>query len=50
METNSLIDTLGDNLSELKADRHWDVLGDVKTNVLADPVAFTFSSVRSQDT
>ena len=50
MEANSLIDTLGDNLSELKADRHWDVLGDVKTDALGDPVALTFSSVRSQDT
>ena len=41
MAVKRLVDTLGDNLSEVKAERHWDILGDVKADALTDPVAFT---------
>ena len=30
METKSLVDTLDDKLPEAEANRHWDILGDVK--------------------
>ena len=44
MEAKRLVDTLGDNLSEVEAERHWDILGDVKADALADPVAFTLAN------
>ena len=44
MEAKRLVDTLVDNLSEVEADRHWDILGDVKADALADPVAFTLAN------
>ena len=36
METKSLVDTLDDKLSVAEAERHWDILGDVKAEI---PVA-----------
>jgi len=43
VEAKRLVDTLDDNLSQVKADRHWDILGDVKADALVDPVAFTLA-------
>ena len=41
METKSLVNTLDDKLPEAEANRHWDILGDVKAEALADPLAVT---------
>lgn len=41
METKRLVDTLDDNLPEEKAERHWDIVGDVNAEALADPLAVT---------
>ena len=48
METKRLVDTLDDNLSQEKAERHWDILGEVKAEALADPMAVTLAEVRAE--
>ena len=39
MGTKTLVDTLDDNLQEAEAERHWDILGNVTAEPLADPLA-----------
>ena len=39
MRTKRLVDTLHDNLQEAEDERHCDMLGDVKAEPLADPLA-----------
>ena len=43
METKSLVDTLDDKLPEAEANRHWDILGDVKAEALAKAEAKTLN-------
>ena len=43
MEAKKLVDTLDINLPEAEAERHWYILGDVKTEALADPLAVTLA-------
>ena len=42
--------THDDNLPEKEADIHWDILGAVKTEALAKPLAITLADGESQDT
>ena len=44
METKSLVDTLDDKLSVAEAERHWDILGDVKAEVLVEAGAETLNT------
>lgn len=39
MGNKTLVDTLDHNLQEAEAERHWDILGVVKAEALADPQA-----------
>ena len=48
MAVKRLVDTLGDNLSEVKAERHWDILGDVNAEALTYPVAFTLTEFEAK--
>ena len=41
MQAKALVDKEDDNLPEVEAERHWDILGDVKANGLAIPLAVT---------
>ena len=44
METQSLVDTLDDKLSVAEAERHWDILDDVKAEVLVEAEAETLNT------
>ena len=48
MGTKRLVDTLDDNLQEAEAERHWDILGVVKAEALADPQAVIPAEERSK--
>ena len=48
MGTKTLVDTLDDNLQEAEAERHWDILGVVKAEALADPQAVIPAEERSK--
>ena len=39
---------LEDNLLEVEAERHWDILGDVNADVLANPLAVTLKEGRAR--
>ena len=41
VEAKRLVDTLDENFPEAETERHWGILGDVKAEALADPLAFT---------
>ena len=41
MQAKALVDKEDDNLPEVEAERHWDILGDVKAKGLASPLAVT---------
>ena len=41
MQAKALVDKQDDNLPEVEAERHWDILGDVKAKGLASPLAVT---------
>ena len=41
MVAKEIVDTLDDNLPEAEPERHCDILGDVKAEALADPLAVT---------
>lgn len=43
MQAKALVETLVDNLPAAEADTHWDILGDVKAESLADPLAVTLA-------
>lgn len=43
MEAKKLVDTLDVNLPEAEAERHWDILGDVKAETLAEPLTVTLA-------
>ena len=44
MKTQSLADTLDDKLSVAQAERHWDILGDVKAEILVEGEAETLNT------
>ena len=44
MEIKSLVDTLDDKLSVAEAERHWDILGDVKAEILVAAEAETLNT------
>ena len=44
METKSLVNTLHDKLPEAEANRHWDILGDVKAEILVEGEAETLNT------
>ena len=41
MQAKALVDKEDDNLPDVEAERHWDILGDVKAKGLASPLAVT---------
>ena len=41
MQAKALVDKEDDNLPEVEAERHWDILGDVKAKGLPSPLAVT---------
>ena len=43
MEAKALVDTLDDNFEAAEAERQWHMLGDVKAEALADPLAVTLA-------
>ena len=45
MQAKALVDKEDDNLPEVEAERHWDILGDVKAKRLASPLAVTLPVV-----
>ena len=43
MQAKALVTTLHDNLPEAEAERHWDILGNIKAEALADPMTVTLA-------
>ena len=43
MQAKALVNTLHDNLPEAEAERHWDILGNIKAEALADPMTVTLA-------
>ena len=43
-QTQSLADTLDDKLSVAEDERHWDILGDVKAEILVEGEAETLNT------
>ena len=43
MQAKKLVDTLDVNLPEAEAERHWVILGDVRAEALAEPLAVTLA-------
>ena len=43
MQAKALVNALHDNLPEAEAERHWDILGNIKAEALADPMTVTLA-------
>ena len=43
MEAKALVNTLHAKLPEAEAERHWDILGNIKAEALADPMTVTLA-------